>query len=223
LGDQEIDGVPACAPECAGTIPQPKGPGVSFCDTHVGIYRKGELDITYAPFKKSNIILIHVEDHATIFLSTEEVKELRSRGIEKAAISRKRDKAWKVVDGPVPIEDLAPKKKAPAKVAKVATKAADGENNLKSSKSDMSSKSSGTSNKSTTTSGKSSNTSSKSKNCDDEDESSFSGWIIFAFFIFIIFIVLIVGYCWMRSYRDCDRSESYKSSSKASVTEVYEM
>ena len=108
------DSPAGCSPECAGNVPLPKGPAnISVCDSHIGYYQKGQLEITYNPRKKSNIILIHQNQEKCV-LNLTEIAELKSYGIEKAVISTKQDGAWKTISPTaIAIENLLPLTKKP--------------------------------------------------------------------------------------------------------------
>jgi hypothetical protein len=88
-GCTAVNGIPGCRhgcrPECAGNLPYPGYTKDSFCDNHVGIYSKGKLSITFSPPAGSNTIRIYHTDQV-FNLSADELKNLKSKGIEKAAL-----------------------------------------------------------------------------------------------------------------------------------------
>lgn len=110
LGDNNFDGNVGCSAECAGNIPMPKGPGISFCDSHVGYYRDGIFDRTYTPIKKSNIILIH-QINGKCTLAKDEIEELKALGIEKVVLSIKENGEYKTRSQVMDLEVLLPRKK----------------------------------------------------------------------------------------------------------------
>ena len=193
------DGPVGCSPECAGNVPLPKGPGgIAVCDSHIGYYQKGQLEITYNPRKKSDIILIHQSAEKCV-LGKEEIEELRSYGIERAVISVKEDGAWRTITpNPIRIEDLIPRtKKAPAKasagrvvlakkagISPVAKPIVKGDRLGKHHKTD------------------------NHKHDDDDEGCSWGIWALVAFIFVIIIIFVVVCFFWKKGSNDSEDNNS---------------
>lgn len=52
-------GKSGCHEDCAGAFPDKGYTEKSFCETHVGVYQDGDINIHYSPAKPCNVLLLH--------------------------------------------------------------------------------------------------------------------------------------------------------------------
>jgi len=85
-GKLQHSGKIGCDVKCAGNVPSPANSEWKFCGFYVARYRNGELERSYNPDKKTDVILIHVMDEKCE-LTKEEVASLKKEGISKCMLS----------------------------------------------------------------------------------------------------------------------------------------
>lgn len=154
-----------CEAPCAGNLPTEGYGTLDFCDSHVGIYRDGELVITYSPADRSNNIKIYHSD-PSVTLTQEQAQRLHKMQIATVHLTYTGGSV-NVTREPIKVADLLSKKNGNKKVV-LAAKKNGNKKALQCTK--------GT----------------KTEKCDSSDKSGWSGaWIVVAIILFIVILIII--------------------------------
>ena len=98
-------GKSGCHEDCAGAFPDKGYTEKSFCETHVGVYQDGAINIHYSPAKPCNILLLHSK--VPVKFSKNAASKLKEIGVKTVKVN---------INGEItkyPVESMKITKEAP--------------------------------------------------------------------------------------------------------------